>query len=240
MLNPSADTGPFGRDRMRARVTRTNHEFVRHSLRQAILSGELPPGSRLIQAEIAEQLDVSTTPVREALRDLAGEGLLRLDAYRGALVKPLDLEEITEIHMLLQVLEPLSIELAVERITDQELDEAEQVLAQMLDGGDSAEFVTLDRRYHGLFAHAARAPRLESMLNSLRDNAALYIATSFRESSEMVAHANEDHRNLLRAFRDRDVAAALEVERAHLAWANSRWLTSVQDTHDGTDSGAGS
>jgi len=138
--------------------------------------------------------------------------------------------------MLLQVLEPLSIELAIERITDEELDDAERVLAKMLDGGDSAEFVTLDREYHGLFARAARAPRLESMLNSLRDNAALYIAASFRESSEMVAHANEDHRNLLRAFRARDVDAALEVERAHLEWANSRWLTSVQDT----DSEAGS
>jgi len=215
---------------MQARVTRTNHEFVRQALRHAILAGEYAPGERLIQADIAKQLDVSTTPVREALRDLAGEGLVRLDAYRGALIKPLDLEEITEIHMLLRVLEPLAIERAVEHITDDELQVAEGVLAQMVREGDSADFVSLDREYHGLFARAARSPRLESTLNSLRDSAALYIAASFRESAEMVAHANEDHRKLLTALRDRDREAAVQVECAHLEWAHSRWLTSVQNS----------
>jgi DNA-binding GntR family transcriptional regulator len=233
MLNPSADTGSFGSERMRARVTRTTHEFVRLSLRQAILTGEYAPGARLIQAEIAQQLDVSTTPVREALRDLASEGLVRLDPYRGALVKPLDLDEISEIHMLLQVLEPLSIERAVQHIADDELDNAERVLAAMVSGGDSAEFVTLDREYHGIFARAARAPRLESMLMSLRDNAALYIAASFRESASMVAHANEDHRNLLDAVRRRDTEAAVKVECAHLEWAHSRWLNSIEEADGG-------
>jgi DNA-binding GntR family transcriptional regulator len=214
---------------MRARETRTNHEFVREALRHAILAGEYEPGTRLIQADIAAQLDVSTTPVREALRDLAAEGLVRLDAYRGALIKPLDLDEISEIHMLLQVLEPLSIERAVAYITDDELDAADKILAEMLSEGDSARFVALDRQYHGLFARAARAPRLEFMLNSLRDNAALYIAASFRGSSGMVEHANEDHRNLLKALRGRDAAAAVSVESAHLEWAHSRWLSSISE-----------
>jgi DNA-binding GntR family transcriptional regulator len=215
---------------MRARVTRTNHQFVRQSLRRAILAGEYAPGERLIQADIAKELDVSTTPVREALRDLAGEGLLRLDAYRGAVIKPLDLDEITEIHMLLQALEPLTIERAVQFITADELNEADQVLAEMVRGGDSAEFVSLDREFHGIFAGAARSPRLESMVNSLRDNAALYIAASFRDSAEMVAHANEDHRKLLQALRDRDRESAVTVACAHLEWAHRRWLTSMEHT----------
>jgi DNA-binding GntR family transcriptional regulator len=225
---------------MQARATRTNHEFVKQALRHAILAGEYSPGERLIQADIAKQLDVSTTPVREALRDLAGEGLVRLDAYRGALIKPLDIDEITEIHMLLQVLEPLSIERAVQFVTDDEVAAAERVLAAMLGEGDSANFVALDREFHGVFARAARAPRLASMLNSLRDSAALYIAASFRGSSEMVAHANEDHQKLLDAVRTRVSAAAVTVECAHLAWAHSRWLTSVQDAGAGPGPGRGS
>lgn len=213
------------------RTTRTNHQFVREALRHAILAGEYAPGTRLVQADLAKQLDVSTTPVREALRDLAADGLVRLDAYRGAIIQPLDADEIEEIYQLLKVLEPLSIERAVASITEPELAEAQQILDRMLDGGDSADFVALDRQFHGLFARAARSPRLQSTLDSLRDSAARYIAASFRESGEMVAHANEDHTALLAAMRRRDLQAALTVEAAHLEWARSRWMDSVRDTN---------
>jgi DNA-binding GntR family transcriptional regulator len=231
MPDPLGDAG--NGHGLRARVTRTNHEFVRQALRRAILAGEYAPGERLIQANLAKELDVSTTPVREALRDLSAEGLVRLDAYRGALVKPLDIEEISEIHMLLRALEPLSIERAVQLITADELAEAERVLTEMVRGGDSADFVALDREFHGVFARAARSPRLESMINSLRDNAALYIAASFRDSAEMVAHANQDHRKLLQALRDHDRGAAVTVECAHLEWAHRRWLTSMEHSESG-------
>jgi DNA-binding GntR family transcriptional regulator len=214
------------------RTTRTNHQFVREALRHAILSGEYPPGTRLVQADLAKQLDVSTTPVREALRDLAADGLVRLDAYRGALVQPLDADEIEEIYQLLKVLEPLSIERAVRFVTDPELEEADQILARLLDGSDSAEFVALDRQFHGLFARAARSPRLQSTLDSLRDSAARYIAASFRESTQMVAHSNEDHTALLGAMRQRDLDAALRIEAAHLEWARSRWMDSVRDASE--------
>jgi DNA-binding GntR family transcriptional regulator len=65
---------------------RTAHEYVRNSLREGILRGSLVGGTRLVQSEIASELEVSTTPVREALRDLATEGLVQLDAHRGAVV----------------------------------------------------------------------------------------------------------------------------------------------------------
>jgi DNA-binding GntR family transcriptional regulator len=211
------------------RTTRTNHQFVREALRHAILAGEYPPGSRLVQADLAKQLDVSTTPVREALRDLAADGLVRLDAYRGAIIQPLDPEEIEEIYQLLKVLEPPSIERAVRFVTEPELDEAAKVLDRMLDGGDSADFVALDREFHGLFARAARSPRLQSTLDSLRDSAARYIAASFRDSAEMVEHANRDHKALLEAMRKRDLRAALSVEAAHLEWARRRWMDSVAE-----------
>jgi DNA-binding GntR family transcriptional regulator len=208
-------------------AARTNHLFVRETLRHAILAGDYPPGTRLVQADLAKQLDVSTTPVREALRDLASDGLLRLDAYRGAVIQPLDPDEIEEIYQMLRVLEPLSIERAIQLVTEAELMEAEQKLQEMLSDGDSVRFVALDRQFHGLFARAARSPRLQSTLDSLRDSAARYIAASFRESPEMVAHANHDHQALLAAMRSRDTEAALAVESAHLEWAHAMWLGAI-------------
>ncbi|TDC52766.1 GntR family transcriptional regulator [Jiangella ureilytica] len=215
---------------METRATRTNHQFVREALRRGILTGHFLPGTRLVQADLAKELDVSTTPVREALRDLAADGLVRIDAYRGALVQSLSEEEIEEIYRLLKVLEPLSVERAVQLISPAELDEAEDILRRMVgtERGDSAEFVALDRQFHGHFAKAARSPRLRSILDSLRDNAAVYIAASFRDSATMVAHANEDHRALLEAMRNRDREAALDVENRHLEWAKSRWVETAR------------
>lgn len=214
------------------RTSRTNHQFVREAVRHAILTGEYSPGTRLVQADLAKQLDVSTTPVREALRDLAADGLVRLDAYRGAVVQPLHVDEIEEIYQLLKVLEPLSLERAVRLATGPELAEAEQVLSRMLGDCDSAEFVALDRQFHGLFARAARSPRLQSMLDALRDSAARYIAASFRESPQMVAHANRDHSALLKAVRECDVEGALRVESAHLEWARTRWTERAREASE--------
>ena len=76
----------------------TAHEYVREVLRRAILSGDIPVGSRLVQAELATTLEVSTTPVREALRDLASEGLIQFDPHRGAVVSELSGEELQEIY----------------------------------------------------------------------------------------------------------------------------------------------
>ena len=76
---------------------RTAHEFVKDSLRRAILRGDLSGGSRLIQADLATMLNVSTTPVREALRDLATEGFITLDRHRGGVVRELNWSEMEEI-----------------------------------------------------------------------------------------------------------------------------------------------
>ena len=89
---------------------RTAHEFVKDSLRRAILRGDLSGGARLIQADLAAMLNVSTTPVREALRDLATEGLITLDRHRGGVVRELNwLELMEEIRLIRQQLEPLAV-----------------------------------------------------------------------------------------------------------------------------------
>jgi DNA-binding GntR family transcriptional regulator len=78
----------------------TAHEFARATLRHAILTGQIPGGSRLVQTDLAAQLSLNTTPVREALRDLATEGLIRFDPHRGAVVHRLTQREVDEVYRI--------------------------------------------------------------------------------------------------------------------------------------------
>jgi DNA-binding GntR family transcriptional regulator len=195
---------------------RTAHQYAHDTLREAILSGELPAGSRLVQADIAGQLRVSTTPVREALRDLATEGLVHFDPHRGAIVRELDWEEVREIYQLRQLLEPLAIRLAVGRMSDEELRAANRLAQEMESESSPGRWVELNRASHGLFADSARSPRLQSILAGLRDGAAVYVALTLRYQPSGMARGNLEHRALLDAFERRDADRAASIELRHL------------------------
>jgi DNA-binding GntR family transcriptional regulator len=197
-------------------MRRTAHELVRDTLRRAILRGTLAGGQRLVQAEIADQLDVSTTPVREALRDLASEGLIRLDAHRGAIVRELDLTEVREIYDLRKLLEPEALRRAAQHITDEELDAAEALQVQMDVETDAGAWADLNREFHATLVKAARSPRLIMILQNLRDSAAPYVGLSLQASDEQRAHANEQHRAMLAALRARDAEAGAQIAVDHL------------------------
>lgn len=195
---------------------RTTHQFVMETLKRAILSGELPAGTRLIQADLAQQLNVSTTPVREALRDLVGLGLITFDAHRGAVVKGVDLDELTEVYELRRLLEVYSIRRVAQNISDGELDEASK-LQDLMDGAqDSATWVDLNWQFHGLLERAARFPRLQEMVQSVQNLAAIYVAHSVKFDPERMAEGNQEHRQLLEALRRHDPDRAEEILTRHL------------------------
>lgn len=195
---------------------RTAHELVRDALRQAILRGALPGGSRLVQAEIASRLDVSTTPVREALRDLASEGLIRLDSHRGAIVRQLDFDDVREIYSLRMLLEPEAMRRAAQHITDEELKRAAELQLTIENETDAGVYADLNREFHAIFVNAARSPRLIEVLQKLRDVAAPYVGLSLMMSERQRQLANEHHRGLLEALRDRDPESAMRIVREHL------------------------
>ena len=194
---------------------RTAHEFVRETVRRAILRGDLTGGSRLIQADLASQLEVSTTPVREALRDLATEGLITLDRHRGGVVRELNWDEMEEIRLIREQLEPFAIELAVSGVSDADLDEASALCDRMAQDVDLADWVDLNRRFHFLFHEATGAPRLASILKGLEEAAAVYVAQAQRSHPEIRRRANEAHRAFVQACRARDVERALTVMAGH-------------------------
>lgn len=195
---------------------RTAHQFVRETLRRAILSGGLAAGVRLVQADIAAQLEVSTTPVREALRDLSADGLIHFDPHRGAIVRELDLAELAEIYEIRESLEILAVRKAAERITDTELKTAKSLQDKMSAETDMGAWVVLNAQFHALIVKAARSPRLESIITNLQDTATIYVAHSLTQAPNRVKGGNREHRELLTALRQHDGDRAAAVLTKHL------------------------
>lgn len=195
---------------------RTAHELVRDTLRQAIVGGAMSGGTRLVQADIATQLDVSTTPVREALRDLATEGLIQLDAHRGAIVHEPDGEEVRDLYDVRKLLEVEAIKRATKKISDDDLDRAEELYEQMKKEREPVAWAELNRQFHRILVDAAGSPRLSAILANLRDAAAIYVTLSLKLQPAQLTTANEGHLALLNAVRSRDARGAAKTVVAHL------------------------
>jgi DNA-binding GntR family transcriptional regulator len=193
---------------------RTAHSYAYESLRSRILSGELPPGAPLIQANVARDLDISMTPVREALRDLATEGLVTLSPHRGAVVTTLDLADAQDIHRIRLKLEPDATRVAVEHITVELLDQAEQLYEEMSVESSDNSWAACNREFHVVLLSSVPSSRLRGILSSLLEAAALYVPIA-------VAHRvgpdpQQEHRLILDAYQRRDPSAAEEAVAAHI------------------------
>ena len=195
---------------------RTAHEFVTETIRQAILNGEIAPGTRLVQAELAEMLGVSTTPVREALRDLAAEDLVILDAHRGGMVKELSDHELLEIYDLRRLLEIAALRRAVPKLTKTDFDRLAELCDEMRSATTASEFVPLNREFHLTIYRAAGSPRLLNMLQGLMNASVMYLSTSLHADSSLRRTAEDDHAQILQAVRAGDVEAAVSATERHL------------------------
>lgn len=195
---------------------RTAHESVVAALRHAILTGQLPGGTRLVQAELAAQLGVSNTPVREAMRQLSSEGMIRFDSYRGAVVHTPTIEETLEVYEIRLLLEPVAMRRAATRIETERLDEAERLHQGMQHTTDIAEWVAHNLAFHRLLLDAADSPRMASIISGLEHAATAHVALSLNRDARRMAHGNREHAQILRALRRRDPEATARLVTQHL------------------------
>jgi DNA-binding GntR family transcriptional regulator len=194
----------------------TAYEYVLGVLRRAILNGELKTGSRLVQAELAAMLDVSTTPVREALRDLATEGLVQFDAHRGAIVSELSSDDVHDIYEIRMVLEPLAMRQAVPNISEALIARLRKLHESMLAEPHSVDWVDRNRVFHMAVYEASASPRLAAIIRNLQDASVMYIGASLQHKPELREEANHDHSEILDALENRDVEAAVKALEDHL------------------------
>jgi DNA-binding GntR family transcriptional regulator len=172
-------------------------------LREKILSGELKAGERLIERELADVLKISRTPVREALRKLDSEGLIRIIPRKGGIVADLSDEDIIDMFEILESLEALAVRQAAERITPEQ--------RKMLDEVDESDVSAMIRA----ICQVARNRRLDEMIRGLLD----LIRASARIGRERPGRANEaveEHRAILNAVKERDAERAVQLVHEHV------------------------
>jgi DNA-binding GntR family transcriptional regulator len=208
---------PRGIDGLEDVRRQTAHQLVREQLRRAILGGSLAPGMPLVISDLSEQLGTSRTPIREAIRDLATEGLVDFDAYRSPVVHVPTMVEAREMYELRLVLEPMGVPSAVAALTEHHLEAAQDLHEQMVQAtSDVGEWVELNRQFHSIFTGVVASGRLRSVMATLRDAAAVQVAQSIWASPERMQSGNEEHGRILAAYRARDVDTAARETRVHL------------------------
>ena len=192
-------------------------ELVRNTLRAAILRGDLRGGTHLIQTDIAAQLEVSTTPVREAMRDLAAEGLITLDSHRVGTVRAHERHEMVEIVELRRSLENMTIRNAMERITDADLSQARALAEELSAEEDLGTWVQKNIEFHSVFHRATGTVRLKGILLSLEESAGIFVAQAQRLHPEIRRRAIDDHFALLEAYETREIDTAIGIEHDHVS-----------------------
>lgn len=186
-------------------------------LRDEILDGVIAPGTRLRQEDIAERLDASRVPVREALRILESDGLVRLVANTGAWVSTLALEECEEIYRMREVLEPLLLGYSAPGLGVEHLRRLSELAAEMERTDDVGEFVRMDREFHLGFYDGADTAHLGDLVRRLWNTTHPYrraYMSSLGSSSGRIMH--DEHHLLVSAVSDGDLEDAGRTLAAHI------------------------
>jgi DNA-binding GntR family transcriptional regulator len=192
---------------------------VLEAIKHAILAGELRPGQALVETDLAEVLGVSKTPVREALKTLAGAGLVTMNPYKGAAVRVIDGEQARHVYDVRLLLEPEGLARAVDGEHDWR--PAHQALARADGARDQAERSLANRAFHRELYAGCGNPLLVRMLDDLRDQTALVSVAAWRHEPDWLAHPSweheaAEHRAVLQAAEDGDPARAADLLRGHI------------------------
>jgi DNA-binding GntR family transcriptional regulator len=205
-------------------------------LRQRILSNELAPGTRLNQAELAGELGVSRIPVRDALHQLAAEGLVRLRGRAGATVGELSIADLEELYELREAVEPLASRLATVNVGRAELLRMEEWARAMERTDDPEEWTRANRAFHALVYEQSGRPRMIALIHNLRRQIDRYqrLHLAVPQRREQLA---EEHRAILEAAARRDPHAVEERTRAHLVTSHETILALLLEQQFGGERG---
>ncbi|ALK33858.1 GntR family transcriptional regulator [Burkholderia plantarii] len=196
---------------------RTIQEYVLGTLRAEILQGVYAAGTRLRQEEVARRLEVSTTPVREAFRDLRAEGLVAIDPNKGVEVRGLTAGDVSEIYELRMLLEPMLAARACGQASEAQLEAATACHDAMSEAAPSSEqWTLLNEEFHQALMQCEAGTRLFEVVRGLSLLARPYVSLSMYVQPDIMASNNHDHAQLLAAWRARDTAAVHEQTRLHL------------------------
>ncbi len=220
------------------------HIEVINAIINAIVSGALKPGDRIIEQHIAEQMQISRAPVREAIRELVAQDIIKFMPRKGAYIAPLNPKNIQEVYLLRSCLEGLAARLATDLLTEADLSQLYLFSLKMGEAtlkNDAAAFIESDLAFHDLVCHRCGHAQLIKMIEGVRIQTRLYMVMS---KWNLVAHSQLNremnaHQPILDAFRERDQEAAEKVMRTHIVAAGDLLLEHLVEAkrNPGDDSG---
>lgn len=193
-------------------------DVVFRTLRQAILTGEMKPGERLLEIHLANKLGVSRTPIREAIRMLELEGLVIMVPRRGAQVAQITEKSMSDVLEVRCALDELAVELACARITEEEKAElvaACEAFEKATLTGQVHVIAKADVEFHDIIFKAAGNPRLTQMINNLAEQMYRYRFEYIKDESQHQMLVKE-HRRICESISSKDVAASKSAIREHI------------------------
>ncbi len=193
-------------------------EVVFKTLRQAILRGELKPGERLMEIQLAEKIGVSRTPVREAIRMLELEGLVTMVPRKGAEVANITEKSLRDVLEVRRALDALSVELACERMSEdtlKRLEEAEKNVRIAMESGDASATALADVEFHNIIFEAAENERLNAMINNLAEQMYRYRFVYIKDEKNF-ENILFEHARIVQALGKRDKKEAAEAVKTHI------------------------
>lgn len=194
------------------------HDRVVDALRRMIVTGELAPGARIVESDLAERLGVSRTPMREAIKTLVLDGLVDSPIHRGARVKPLESSEVDDLFDVIAIIEASAAERATRRITPPALVELQAMhdrMHRLYESGDRDAYFELNTEIHERIVDLADNPILSDVHARLmlRARRGRYLAIF---SADRWRQAVSEHDALMAAMLDQDAAKAFDIWRTHL------------------------
>ena len=193
-------------------------DVVFNTLRKAILRGELKPGERLMEIQLANKLGVSRTPIREAIRKLELEGLVLMIPRKGAEVAQITEKNMQDVLEVRKALEELSVQLACERITAEQVEEmkmAAEDFRKVLKSGDVTKIAEADVKFHDIIFAATNNQRLITLLNNLREQMYRF-RVEYLKQKECYPQLLEEHDKLIALISGGEVEEACELMGCHI------------------------
>lgn len=193
-------------------------DVVFESLRKAIVEGSLKPGQRLMEVQLAEQLGVSRTPVREAIRKLELEGFVIMLPRKGAYVADMSVKDIIDVLEVRSALEGLAANLAAERMDEKEVEKLKEVSESLniaMENGNLDEILKKDVEFHQCIFEAAGNKRLTQMINSLWEQVYRFRA-GYMSDHNAIRGIKEEHEHLIHAIISGDGEKASKCAKEHI------------------------
>ena len=206
-------------------------DVVFNTLREAILKGDLKPGERLMELQLASKLGVSRTPIREAIRMLEQEGLAVTTPRKGAEVAKMTLKDMEDVLEIRDALDELAVRIACQKISDEQLKQLEdmkELFEKSTQTGNVKKIAEADVTFHDVIYEATGNPKLVTLLNNLREQVYRYRVEYIKDPKNYPTLIAE-HEAILESLKNRDVKDAVEAMHVHVANQAEAVKTVIQE-----------